>query len=102
MQKYEIGFVENQEGGEQVAEFVAAYQHNGWLEFLAGLKPLVEHYVARFQEIAEAGPFEDQDVLQSMVTHEESFVRWIEREVAGEEGALDLAISQLKFPLVAP
>ena len=102
LQKYEIGFVENQEGGEQVAEFVAAYQHNGWLEFLAGLKPLVEHYVARFQEIAEAGPFEDQDVLQSMVTHEESFVRWIEMEVAGEEGALDLAISQLKFPLVAP
>jgi hypothetical protein len=101
LHKYKMGFVESEEGSEQVAGFVAAYQENGWLEFLVGLKPLVEHYVARFQEIADAGPVEDQGVLQSMVTHEESFVHWIEREVAGEEGALDLAISQLQFPLVA-
>jgi hypothetical protein len=100
--KYDIQFVESQENGEQVAGFVAAYQDNGWLEFLAALKPLVEQFVARFQQIADAGPAEDQKVLQSMVTHEESFVRWIDREVAGEEGALDLAISQLQFPLLAP
>ena len=102
LQKYKMGFVESQEGSDQVAGFVAAYQENGWLEFLAALKPLVAQFVARFQEIADAGPVEDQHVLQSMVTHEESFVHWIEREIAGEEGALDLAISQLKFPLVAP
>ena len=102
LQKYDIQFVESQENGEQVAGFVAAYRENGWHEFLAALKPLVEQFVARFQEIADAGPVEDQDVLQSMVTHEESFVHWIDREVAGEEGALDLAISQLQFPLAAP
>lgn len=100
--KYDIQFVESQENGEQVAGFVAAYQDNGWLEFLVALKPLVEQFVARFQQIADAGPAEDQEVLQSMVTHEESFVRWIDREVAGEEGALELAISQLQFPLLAP
>jgi hypothetical protein len=102
LQKYDMRFVESQENGEQVAGFVAAYQDNSWLEFLAALKPLVEQFVARFQEIADAGPVEDQDVLQSMVTHEESFVHWIARELAGDEGALDLAISQLQFPLAAP
>ena len=101
LQKYELEFVETQESGEQVAGFVAAYQENSWLEFLAALKPLVEQFVARFQEIADAGPAEDQEILQSMVTHEESFVQWIEKETEGEEGGLDLAISQLAHPLSA-
>jgi hypothetical protein len=102
LQKYQIDFVESQEESEQVAGFVAAYQENSWLEFLAALKPLVDQFVARFQEIADAGPVEDQDVLQSMVKHEESFVHWIGKEIAGEDGALDLAISQLQHPLPAP
>lgn len=45
---------------------------------------------------------EDQDVLQSMITHEKSFVHWIEKEAAGEEGSLDAAICQLQYPLERP
>jgi hypothetical protein len=37
-----------------------------------------------------------------MITHEKSFVHWIEKETAGEEGSLDAAISQLHYPLAAP
>lgn len=102
LQKYGLGFVETQESGEQVAGFVTAYTENSWLDFLAALKPVVEQYVARFQAIADAGPVEDQEILQSMVTHEQSFVEWIDKETAGEDGALDLAISQLEHPLSAP
>jgi hypothetical protein len=102
LQKYGLAFVESQDGSEQVAGFVSVYLENSWLEFLAALKPLVDQFVARFQEIADAGPSEDQEVLQSMVTHEESFVHWIAKETAEEGGALDLAISQLQYPLPAP
>ena len=34
-----------------------------------------------------------------MVRHEESFIHWIEKETAGEEGALDVALSQIQYPL---
>ncbi|GAG80935.1 unnamed protein product, partial [marine sediment metagenome] len=34
-----------------------------------------------------AGPEEDQDILHSMVRHEQSYMHWIEKETAGEEGA---------------
>jgi hypothetical protein len=99
LRKYGMEFVESQDDSEQVAGFVSAYQENSWLGFLAALKPLVAQFVARFQEIADAGPSEDQEVLQSMVTHEEAYVHWIEKETAQESGALDSAISQLKYPL---
>ena len=82
--------------------FVAAYQEHPWHEFLAGLQPLVDNFLARFKEIAEAGPAEDQDVLQSMVTHEQSFVIWIQRELAGEPNSLEAVISQLQYPLPEP
>ena len=88
--------------GEEVAGFVALYQQSTWLEFLAAFKPIADQFLARFQEIANAGPAEDQDVLQSMIKHEKSFVDWIEKETAGEEGSLDAAISQLQYPLAAP
>ncbi|MEH6580856.1 MAG: hypothetical protein V7754_02895 [Halioglobus sp.] len=89
-------------GDELVGEIVAAYQGNSWLEFLTGLSPLVDQFLGRFEEIAAAGPAEDQEVLQSMITHEASFVSWIEKEIAGEEGSLDAIISQLKYPFPAP
>ena len=89
-------------GGEMVDGIVAAYRDNSWLDFLTGLTSLVNDTIARFKEIAAAGPVEDQDVLQSMITHEEAYVPWIEKETAGEEGALDAIISQLHFPLSAP
>ncbi len=94
----------DEEGGsaEAVAGFVAAYEEHPWHEFLGGLKPLVDSFVERFAEIAQAGPAEDQDVLQSMVVHEQAFVSWIDKEMGGESGSLDAAIAQLKFPLPVP
>jgi len=102
LQKYGMKFIEEPSSGEEVAGFVALYQQSTWLEFLAAFKPIADQFLARFQEIANAGPAEDQDVLQSMIKHEKSFVHWIEKETAGEEGSLDAAISQLQYPLAAP
>jgi len=99
--KHDFDIVEDI-GTELVEQIVAAYRESSWLDFLAGLTPLVDTFVARFKEIAAAGSAEDQDVLQSMIVHEESFVSWIEKEIAGEEGSLDAMISQLQHPLSAP
>jgi hypothetical protein len=52
---------------------------------------MIDQFLGRFKEIADAGPAEDQDVLQSMITHEKSFLHWIEKETAGEEGLIRLA-----------
>ena len=102
LQKYHIEFVEEPASGEQVGGFVALYKESSWFDFLGALQPLISQYLAQFQEIANAGPAEDQGILQSMITHEESFVHWIEKETAGEEGSLDAAIGQLHYPLDAP
>lgn len=102
LQKYGMNFLEEPSSGEEVAAFVALYQQSTWGEFLAALKPMIDQFLVRFQEIADAGPTKDQDILQSMITHEKSFVHWIEKETAGEEGSLDAAISQLQYPLAAP
>jgi len=102
LHKHRLDFVEPQNMSEQVDGFVALYQGNSWLDFLSALKPVVDQFLGRFKEIALMGPEEDQEVLQSMVTHEEAFSHWIEKEVAGEEGALNAAIVQLQYPLTAP
>ena len=102
LQKYHMGFGEEQGSMDEVAGLVALYKENSWLEFIAALQPLVSQFLARFQEIADTGPVEDQEILQSMIKHEESFVHWIEKETAGEQGSLDVAISQLQYPLAAP
>jgi hypothetical protein len=90
---------ESQGGAEQVDGFVALYQNNSWQDFLTQLRPMIDQFLGRFEEIAAAGPDEDQDVLRSMVRHEQSFVHWIEKETAGEEGGLDVALSQIQYPL---
>ena len=104
LQKYGMGLVESldADSGEQVAGFVALYEESSWVDFLSALKPLIYQFLARFREIADAGVAQDQDILDSMIIHEESFVHWIEKELAGEEGSLDAAISQLQHPLPAP
>lgn len=89
-------------GSDLTDEIVAAYLGSNWLEFLTGLQPLVDQFLARFKEIAAEGPAEDQAVLQSMIVHEASFVSWIEKEIAGDEGSLDAIISQLQYPLSPP
>jgi len=88
LQKYGMGLVESldADSGEQVAGFVALYEESSWVDFLSALKPLIYQFLARFREIADAGVAQDQDILDSMIIHEESFVHWIEKEVAGEEG----------------
>jgi hypothetical protein len=101
MLKHGFDLVENP-GAELVDQIVTAYRENDWLDFLAGLRPLVDDFVARFKEIALAGPAEDQEILQSMVAHEEAFVSWIEKEAAGEADSLGAIISQLQYPLTAP
>ena len=102
LHKHKLELVEQQNMSEQVDGFVALYKGSSWLDFLSALKPVVDQFLGRFREIALMGPEEDQGVLQSMVTHEEAFSYWIEKETAGEEGALDAAISQLQYPLTAP
>lgn len=94
--------MEEQADAAQIEGFVSAYQNHTWHDFLAGLQPLVDSYVARFKEIAEAGPTEDQDTLRSMVTHEESFTIWIEKELSGSKNSLGAVIAQLQYPLQAP
>jgi hypothetical protein len=85
-----------------VAGFVGFYQESSWLDFLAAIRPMIDQFLDRFRDIADAGPSEDKEVLLSMITHEESFVHWIEKEIAGEGGSLDAATSQLQYPLSAP
>ena len=102
LQRYDLDLVENLDSGEQISGFVALYEQNSWLDFLSTLKPMIEQFLARFREIASAGLEQDQAILNSMVIHEESFVHWIEKEIAGEEGSLDAAIRQLQHPLPVP
>ena len=86
-----------------IPQLVAAYQGSSWHEFMGITAPVVKQYLARFKEIAEAGPAEDQDYLQSMVRHEASILRWMEMEAEGmTEGSLDGIIEQLQYPLPAP
>ena len=73
LKKYDMEFVESTEAGDTVNGIVTVYQENSWLDFLGALKPMIDQYVARFQEIAAAGPTEDQQILQSMVSHEQCF-----------------------------
>jgi hypothetical protein len=83
-----------------VPQLVASYEGTTWREFMGITIPVVQQYLARFKQIAEAGPDEDQNYLQSMIRHEASILRWMEMEAKGEtEGSLDAIIEQLQFPL---
>jgi predicted methyltransferase len=85
-----------------VPQLVTAYENLSWPEFMGETIPVVKQYLSRFEEIAEAGPEEDQETLQSMVRHESAILRWMEMEAAGDtEGSLDTIIEQLEFPLPA-
>ena len=100
LQKYDLELSEEFDE-EQIAGFVSLYTDNTWEGFLSAIKPMIEQFLQRFNEIADLGPPEDRTILQSMVTHEQSFLHWIEKELSGEEGALDEAISQLQYPFPA-
>jgi hypothetical protein len=100
--KHGLELDESQGGAEAVAGFVALYQEHDWSGFLTQLRPVIDQFLGRFREIAAMGPEEDKAILDSMVLHEESFVHWIEKELAGESGGLDAALSQIENPLPVP
>jgi hypothetical protein len=85
-----------------VPQLLAAYENSSWVEFMGVTTPVVKQYLSRFEEIAAAGPEEDQEYLQSMVRHEAAILRWMEMEAAGQtKGSLNAINAQLQFPLPA-
>lgn len=85
---------------EQVAQAVQAYLASSWEDFAAANTEGVQNFLARFQQIAECGPEEDKEVLESMVRHEKAILRWFEMESRGQkEGSLDAIIEELRNPI---
>jgi hypothetical protein len=79
---------------------IGAYRDMSWQEF-AGLNvPVVEGFLARFEAIAKIGDEADHEILESMVRHEASILRWatMERD-SNVDGSLDDVIAQLNYPL---
>jgi hypothetical protein len=102
LSKYGLSLSEDMDLGD-VAGIVAAYQANRWQEFTAAIRPIVQDYLSRFQEIERAGPPEDREVLRSMVRHEASILKWLNMETEGRtEGSLAGMLAQLQHPLPAP
>ena len=63
---------------EQIAEIVEAYLNTSWEEFAGFNKEVVLGFLARFKEIAEAGPEEDKEILHSMIRHEKAILKWFD------------------------
>ena len=62
--------------------------------------PVVEDFLARFETIAKMGDKADRQILESMVRHEASILRWATMERDGVvDGSLDEIIAQLNYPL---
>ena len=102
LSKYGQSLSEDMELSE-VDGAVAAYQAVDFAEFAALMKPAVQGFLSRFQEIELVGPPEDQKILNSMVRHESSILKWLEMESEGNtEGSLDAMIAELQYPLPAP
>jgi hypothetical protein len=79
---------------------VGAYRDMSWQEF-AGLNiPIVEGFLARFEAIVKVGDEADYEILDAMVRHEASILRWatMERDDV-VDGSLDDVIAQLNYPL---
>jgi predicted methyltransferase len=87
---------------EQVEEVVQGYIAARWEDFAAANKEVVQNFLSRFEQIAEAGPAEDREILLSMIRHETAILRWFDMESRGEtEGSLDDIIRELKYPIPA-
>ncbi len=79
---------------------VDAYRGMSWQEFMAVNVPVVAQFLDRFRAIAAAGDPGDRDVLESMVVHEASILRWATLESEGpSDSSLDDVIAQLHHPL---
>lgn len=87
----------------QVEAVVGAYRSMDFPAFAALIKPTVEGYLARFEEIAQAAPDADRETAQSMVRHERSILDWLEEESSGgSSGSLEAMVAELQYPLPAP
>ena len=87
---------------DQINEIVQGYLAISWEEFAAANIPVVMGFLEQFQQIAEAGPAEDKEILQSMLRHEKAILCWFEMESRGEtEGSLDAIIGELQNPITA-
>lgn len=85
---------------DQINGIVEGYLNSSWEDFAAANKAIVEGFLTRFREIAEAGPEEDREVLESMIRHETAILRWFDMESRGEtDGSLDGIIDELQFPV---
>jgi hypothetical protein len=83
-----------------VAVAIEGYQVLTWPEFAAANIPVVQGFLSRFEEILELGPPEDRRMLQSMVDHETSILKWVTMESDGiTDGSIDDVIAQLQYPL---
>jgi hypothetical protein len=79
---------------------IGAYRDMSWQEFAELNVPVVEDFLARFKAIAELGDEVDREILESMVRHEASILRWATMERDGVvDGSLDDVIAQLNYPL---
>ena len=79
---------------------VGTYRDNSWQDFAALIVSGEEDFVARFEAIAKAGDDADREILESMVRHEASILRWATMERDGDtEGSLDEVTAQLSYPL---
>lgn len=79
---------------------IGAYRDMSWQEFAALNVPVVEDFLARFETIAKMGGQADHEILESMVRHEASILRWATMERDGVvDGSLDEIIAQLNYPL---
>lgn len=87
---------------EQINSVVQGYLAISWEEFAAANIPVVKGFLEQFEQIAEAGPEQDKEILQSMLRHEKAILRWFEMESRGEkEGSLDAIIDELQNPIPA-
>jgi hypothetical protein len=79
---------------------IGAYRDMSWQEFAALNVPVVEDFLARFEAIVKIGDEADAEILESMVRHEASILRWATMERDGvADGSLDDIIAQLNNPL---
>jgi hypothetical protein len=98
--KYGVPLSENIDLSD-VGAIVSAYQSAANLqEFAGGIKPVVENFLSRFEEIARICPEEDRDIAQSMVRHESAILKWLTMEsTCLPRGSLDDMIGELGYPL---
>lgn len=87
----------------QVEAVVGAYQTMEFQSFTALIKPSVEQFLKRFEEIEQAAPEADHAMVASMVKHERAILTWLEQEsCAASDTSLDAMIAELQYPILAP